>query len=102
MISIIKKTAVPEFMLASDTPVEVEMIRSIKFVQTVHCVLRGVTMHDIEKDRDAEAMCCINKLLQIFWGPEAAASCEEAVDLVPKAGIVCVLHDGHQLNDIVS
>jgi hypothetical protein len=47
-------------------------------------------------------MRSINQLLQILGGPVATARREEVVHLVPEAGIVGMLHDGHQLDSVVA
>ena len=47
-------------------------------------------------------MCSIDQLFQIVWEAVATAGSEEAVDLIAKTGIVCVLHDGHELDGVVA
>lgn len=47
-------------------------------------------------------MGSIDELLEVVWRSVAATRSEKAVDLVPKACVISMLHDGHQLNDVVS
>jgi hypothetical protein len=44
----------------------------------------------------------VYQLLQVVWEAVSTAGRKEAVDLVAKAGIVRMLHDGHQLYSVVS
>ena len=82
--------------------VKVQVIRSVKLVQAVLRVLGCMAMHHIQEHRYTHAMSRVDELFQLFWCAKSTASREEAVDLVAKASIVGMLHDRHQLNDIVS
>lgn len=78
------------------------MVRPVKLIQTIHGVLRRMTVNHVQEHCDAHAMCGIYQLFQVFWGAEPAARGEKAVDLVAKARVICMLHYGHQLYDVVS
>ena len=47
-------------------------------------------------------MCSINELLEVVWEAIATTRRKEAVDLISETGVVCVLHDRHQLYSVVS
>lgn len=47
-------------------------------------------------------MRSVNELLQILRRAVAATRREEVVDLIPEAGVVCMLHDGHELDGVVT
>lgn len=47
-------------------------------------------------------MSGVNQLHQLFWCAVSAGGSKEGSDLVSKRSIVCMLLNGHQLNDVVS
>jgi len=47
-------------------------------------------------------MGSVNELLEVIWETISTACSEEAVDLVSETGVVCMLHDCHQLYGVVS
>jgi hypothetical protein len=80
---------------------EIEMVTTIEHIQPIINILRGMAVHNVEKYHQAHAMRSVNELLEIFRVSIATASCEKVVDLVAKAGVVCMLHNSHELNSIV-
>lgn len=63
LLRIIKKSTVPEIVETSLVIVEEAAIRSIKLVDSIDCILRGMTVYNIQKDYNTHAVCCINELL---------------------------------------
>ena len=59
-------------------------------------------MNHVEEDCDTHTMGGVNQLLELVRSAVATAGSEEAVDLVAERGVVCVLHDGHKLDDVVA
>lgn len=102
MIAIVEQSAVPQIVAAFGTFMEIEMVAAIKHVQAVEHVFRSVTVDHVEQNGNSHTMSRINELFQIVGSPVATASSEETVDLIAEACIVCMLHDGHQLDDIVT
>ena len=47
-------------------------------------------------------MCRVDKLLELLWCTVSTAGCEEVVDLVAKASIIRMLHNSHELDDVVA
>jgi hypothetical protein len=78
------------------------MIAVVEHVQAVEDVLRCMAVHHIQQDCDTHAVGSIYQLLEIVWRAVSTACREEAVDLVTETGIVCVLHNCHQLYGVVS
>jgi hypothetical protein len=99
--TVVEQSAVPQVMTAPCSLVEVEVVAAIEHVQSVKDVLGRVAVDDIEQNGNAHAVSGVNELLKLVGHTVTAACSEEAVDLVSKAGVVCVLHDGHELDDIV-
>lgn len=102
MVSIVEQPAVPLVMTTLATTMEVLVISTIKLVETIQDVLRGVTVNHIEQNNKAQTVSGVDEFLQILRGSISAARREEVVDLVSEAGIVRVLHHSHELNDIVT
>jgi hypothetical protein len=102
VMAVVEQPAVPLVMASLASRVEVLMVCTIKLVQAVQNILGGVAVNNVEEDDYAQAVSGIDKLLEIFWGTISAARSEEVVNLVAKAGVVSVLHDGHELDDIVA
>ena len=102
MMTVIEKSAVPKLVPASDTLVEVLVVASVKLIQSVEDVLGSVAVYYVQQHRNAHAMGRVNQLFQIIWKSISAACRKEAVDLISKTRIVCMLHDRHELDDIVA
>jgi hypothetical protein len=74
---------------------KVLMIAAVKHVETIEHILGCVRVHDIQQYSNSHAVSSVYKLLQLVWEAIATAGSEEAIDLVAKAGIVSMFHDGH-------
>ena len=102
MAPIVKQTAIPLLMPTFRSLVEILMVRPIKMIQPIKDVLGGMAMDDIQQDCDAHAMRCVYELFEIIRETVATRRGKEAIDLVSEASVVCMFHDCHQLDDIVS
>lgn len=102
VVTIVEKPAVPEIMFAPAATVEVLVIGTVKLVQAVQDVLGGVTVDDIEQHGNAHGVGRVHQLLEVLGRAVSAAGGKEAVHLVTETGIVGVLHDGHELDGVVS
>ena len=102
MMAIVKEPTVPQVMIALSATMEVMMITAIEHIQAIQRILRGMRMHDIKQDRDAHRMSRINQFLKIIRVTISTASGKKAVDLIAKTGIVCMFHDGHELDGVVA
>lgn len=102
MMPIVEQTTIPKLMATLSTLVEIEMIGSIEHVQAIEHVLRCMTVHHIQQYHQPHIVGSVNQLLQILGGPVATACGKEIVHLVPEAGVVGVLHNGHQLDRVVA
>ena len=102
MTSIVEKPAVPQFMLSLWATMEIAAVCPIKLVQSIQHIFGGVTVNHIEQNRNSQAMCGINELFQLLRRTISTAWSKEAVNLVAETCVVCVLHNSHQLDDIVT
>lgn len=102
VVTIIKESAVPQIVATSAAFVEILVIRSIEVIQAIEDVLGSMAMHDVEQHSEAHSVGRVDKFLEVLWRPVPAAGGEEVVDLVAKACVVCMLHDGHELDDVVT
>lgn len=101
-MTVVEEPAVPLLVSAPCTLVEVLVISAVELVQRIKDILGGVTVDNIKKNHESHTVGSIDKLLQVLWGAITAASCKEIVDLITETGIVGVLHDSHELDDIVT
>ena len=60
-------------MVSSAVVMEEASVGTIELVQSIHCVLAGVAVDDIEKNDDAFAMSHVDQLLQLIWSPVTTA-----------------------------
>lgn len=102
MMTIVEEPAVPLIMTSPTTCVEILVVRPIELIQSIEDVLGSMTVDDIQQDNEAQAMGGIDKLLQVLRRAIAAAGGEEIIDLVAKAGVVCMFHNSHELDDIIA
>ena len=102
MMSVVEQSAIPELMSSFGALVEVLMIGAVKLIEPIKNVLRCVAVDNVEQHRDAHTVCGVHQLFQVFRGAIPTACSEEVVDLVSKAGIVCMFHNGHQLDYVVA
>lgn len=102
VVAVVEESAVPELVSALCALVEVEVVTAVEHVQAVKHILRSVTVNNIQEDGDAHAVGSVDELLQLIRQTVATACGEEAVDLVAETGVVCVLHDRHELDDVVA
>ena len=102
VMTVVEKPAVPELVLALGATMEVLVIGTVKLIQAIKDVLGGVTVDDVEQHNNAQGVGSIHQLLEILGRAVSAAGSEEAVHLITETGIVGVLHDGHELNGVVS
>lgn len=59
-------------------------------------------MNNVKQNSKAQTVSGIDEFFQILRGSISTARSKEVVDLVSEAGIVRMLHHGHELNDIVT
>lgn len=102
MMAVVEEPAVPLIMASPTTCMEILMVRPIKLIQSIEDILGSMTVDDIQQDDKTQAVGGVDKLLQILRRAIAAAGGEEIVDLVAKTGVVCMLHNSHELDDIVA
>lgn len=102
VVAVVEETRVPELMGAHSSIMEIVVGRAIKLVQTVKNVFGSVRVNNVQQDRDSHPVGSIDEFLEIVGGSIPRRRGEEVVDLVAKAGIVRMLHNRHQLDDIVS
>ena len=102
VVSVVEQPTIPEFVTAFGALVEVEVVGVVEHVQPVRHILRRVRVNHVQQDCDTHAVCSVNQLLEFVRSAIATAGGEEAVDLVAERSVVGVLHDGHELDDVVS
>lgn len=101
VMAVVEQPTVPLLVASPATRVEVLVISPIELIQPVENVLGGVTVHNIQKDDESQTVGGVDKLFQIFGGTVPTAGGEKVVDLVAKTCVVGVLHNSHELNDVV-
>lgn len=102
VVTVVEQPAIPLIMTPLATFVEVLVIAPVKFVQSVENILRGMAVDYVQQYNKAYTVSGVDELLQILGRAVATARGEEIVDLVSKAGVVGMLHDRHELDDIVA
>lgn len=102
VVPVVKEPTIPQFVSSACAFVEVEVIAVVKHVKTVKDVLAGMRVHHVQQYGNTHAVCGVNQLLEVIWVAVAGRGCKEGVDLVAKGCVVCVLHDGHELDCVVS
>lgn len=102
MASVVEQSTIPQLMLSLRTTMEIAAVRAIKLVQAIQNILASVAVDHIEQNNQTKTVCGINKLFQLVGGTVSTACSKEAVDLVAETSIVCVLHDSHELDDIIA
>ena len=75
---------------------------SIEHIDTLSSVLYRMRMNQIQQHTDTHVMGFVNQILQILGLAEPGTGCVEICDLVAEASIVGMLHNGHQLDGIVT
>jgi len=99
--TIVEQSAIPQLMGSLWSRMEIAGVGAIEFIQAIQHILGGVTVNHIQKHHNSKTVCSIDELFQVIGGTISAACSKEAVDLVTETCIVCMLHDRHELNDIV-
>lgn len=64
---------------------EVEVVSTVKFVDSVQNVLASVGVYDIEENSYPHAMGRVDEFLQILWGTISRTCSEETGNLVTKS-----------------
>lgn len=85
VVSIVEQSAIPELVTALATFVEVEVVCTVKIIDTIEDVLACMRMDHVQEDCDAHAVCGVNQLLQLFGRSIARARGEEASYLVSES-----------------
>lgn len=102
VVAVVEQSAVPLVMATFASTMEVLVIGSVKLVQAVQNILGGVAMNDIEQYSNSQAVSGVNQLLEVLGGSISTAGSEEVVNLITKTGVVGMLHNRHQLDNIVA
>lgn len=102
VVTVVEETAIPELVTAFAALVEVQMVGAIEHVQSVKDILGCVAVDDVEEHDQSQTVCRIDELLKILGCAVSAARSEEVIHLIAEAGIVGVLHHGHQLDGVVT
>lgn len=102
VMTVIEQPAVPQLVAATSSLVEVLVVCAVEFVESIQNVLGGMAVNNVEKHSDSHAVSHVDQFLEVFRWSVTTASGEEVVDLVPKAGIVGMLHNCHELDNVVS
>jgi hypothetical protein len=102
VMAVVEQPAVPQLVSPLGTLVEVLVVAAVEHVQSIEDVLGCVTVDNIEQNCDAHAVRSVDELLEIIGEAISTTRSEEAVDLVAETGVVCVLHDSHELDGVVT
>ncbi len=57
---------------------------------------------DVEEDGDAETVCGIDEVFEVFGSTEARAGGEEGGDVVTEGAVVRMFLDGHDLDGVIA
>lgn len=102
VVTVVEESAVPLVVAALASTVEVLVIGSVELVQTIQYILGSVAVNDVEQYSNSQAVSGVNQLLEVLRGSISTASGEEVVNLITKTGVVSMLHNSHQLDNIVT
>ena len=75
--------------------------RPVKLVQPVDGVITRVRVHHVHEALHTEPVALIHQVLQVLRPAASVRGGEEVCNLVPEAGVVRVVCDGHELHAVV-
>ena len=102
ILSIVKQLGIPCAVISSLSCMEELIVRSVKLIDSFPGVLGRVGMNDIQQNTDAHAVRLIYQVLQIGRKTASGRNCKEIRNLISEGTIICMLHNRHHLNRIVT
>lgn len=78
------------------------VVGTVKVEDAVVHVVRGVGVNQIDDNPNAHRVSLVDEVLEVVGGAGPARDTEEAGNVVAERGVVRVLLDGHELNDVVA
>ena len=97
-LPVVEDLGVPQRVLPFARAVEVAVVRPVELVQPVKHVLGRVAVHHVQHHEEPHPVRAVHEILEVVWGTIATGGGKEASHVVPKAAVVGVLHDGHELH----
>ena len=84
VMPVVEESTIPGLVPSTTTFMKVQVVRAIEEVEPIEHVLAGVGVHNVEEDRNAHAVRCIDELSQFLGSTIARARGEEARHLVAE------------------
>ena len=102
ILCVVEAAALPQVVVAARAVEEEAAVGAVEAVDAVEHVLGRVRVHEVEVDGDALPVRLVDERLELLGRAVAARRREERRHLVAEAGVVRVLHDGHELDGVVA
>ena len=100
--AVVEALGTPGRMLTLAALMEKLPYGTVKHVDAFHSILDRVGVHQIQPHTDAPLVSLVYQVFQIIRLAKPGAGSEEVSNLVAKASVIRVLHNGHKLNGIVA
>lgn len=101
-LGIIEQSRIPQLMMTPRAGVEETRVRPVELVQPVQNVFTRVRVDDVQQDEYSQFVSSVDEPLELLRRAVAARSGVEARHLIAEAGVIRVLHYGHQLDGVVA
>ena len=101
-LAVIKALGVPGRVIAFRAVVEELPSGAVEHIDALGGVLYGVGVHNVQQDSQAHLMGLIHQVFQIIRLSEPAGGSVEIGHLVAKTTIIGMLHNGHELDGVVT
>ena len=84
ILGVVKDHRIPSAMVTFFSGVGVAVIRPIEPIDAIVDVVRGVRVHDVDDDEDAQTVCLVHQVLEVVWVSLSRARGEVACHMVSK------------------
>ena len=101
-LAVVKALGTPGRMVTLIAVVEELPDGAVKHIDAFGCILDGMGMDHIQQHPNAHLMGLVDQVFQILRPAEPAGGRIEIGHLIAKRTVVGVLHDGHQLDGIIT
>ena len=102
VFAVVKEFGAPSRMIPSAAAVEKLPHGAVKFMDALRLVAHGVGVYQIQQHPQAQLVGTVDEVLQLLRRAEPAGRGEKVGNLIAEAGVIGMLHNGHQLHCVVS
>ena len=89
-------------MVASWSRVRVTMVSTIKVIDSVVHIGRGMRMDQVNNDFDSHRVSFVYKIFKVIRSSLSGRDGKEASDVISKTTIICMLLNCHELDDVIA